>query len=344
MFLKKIVDNAIDNISKIHILAIIMLFTGSIAQAGMLYFFLNADFSKAFLSHIIAALLFPWPIWLLISSRYHKSNLIIILFFLLCFFIPLIASLGLLLAVSLGSYYSKNLEKKNFTFINIPNIPDGIIKHIAYVQTMGSNIRSVLEYSIEPQERMRAILATRRMNNQEAIPILQIALLDPIDEIRLLAYSMLNNKEKKISAAIQSNLNSLAEDSTLSLQEKATKYHYVAESYWELAYLGLEQGQAKIHVLKAANYYVTEALKVYIADSELYFLSARISLELAQYEQAKENFNMATQCGMSKQKLAPYQAELAFAERRFDDVRFYMQQAKYTAEKNTLSDMVKQWL
>lgn len=344
MFLKQFVVKGTKKLTKIERAALLVLLLGCGAQVILVFCFVQGNYFYAVWAHLIAALAFPWPSWFFIAAHYHRSYLIIVLFFLLCLFIPLIASLGILSAVTLGSRYAKQYQKNNFTTVEVPAIPDDIIKHIAYVQNLGSNVRSTLEYSNEPNERIRAVLATRNMNNQDAIPILQIALLDPIDEIRLLAYSMLNTKEKKISASIQSNLNILAEVNTLSAHDKAIKYHYIAESYWELSYLGLEQGQAKIHVLKAAYYYVTEALKVFAADSELYFLRGRISLELAQYAQANENFTMAIELGMSKQKMAPYQAELAFSERRFDQVKHYMQQAKYTAEKGTLTDMVKQWL
>ncbi|MCX7086995.1 MAG: hypothetical protein NTV00_02960 [Methylococcales bacterium] len=181
------------------------------------------------------------------------------------------------------------------------------------------------------------------MDDSVAIPILQIALFDPIDEVRLLAYSMLNTKEKSLSSSIQTHLTQLKRE-VLSKPEQAVKHHYIAEAYWELAYLGLEQGQAKIHVLETANHYAMLALSFFTTNGDLYFLRAKIFLELAQYPQAAENFTLAQGYGMSEERLAPYQAELAFAEHRLADVSYFMQKIKQSGDNVTLSDMVNQWI
>lgn len=322
---------------------VILLIMVGISQIGIVYFFLGGDFYHAAISHVLSAVLLPWPIFGLIAERYTKNKMLLLLFFIWCFFIPLVAGIGLLLSVARASYVLKPSVKNNFTTIDTQDIPTGVIKHIAYVENISSNIRSVLEYSSASEERIRAVLATRKISDQNAIPILQIALKDPVDEVRLLAYSMLNTKEKKLSAAIQTHLNELTSTAALSEMEKAGKYHYVAECYWELSFLGLEQGEAKVHVLKTADYFVAKALKTLIRDAELYFLKARIALELAQYQLAKSNFRLARKFGMPVEKLAPYQAELAFAEKRYAEVQYFMQHAKKSGEKNRLTDMVKQW-
>lgn len=323
---------------------VLLLIMAGIGQIGLIYFFLTGNFNNAFISHTLSSLLLPWPIFSLIAKRYTKNKILIILFFIWCFFIPLVAGIGLLLSVAWISYSIKPVEKNNFTIINTQDIPKGVIKHIAYVEHISSNIRSILEYSSAAEERIRAVLATRKISDQEAVPILQIALKDPIDEVRLLAYSMLNAKEKKLSAAIQSSLNELNDQAAVSEIEKANKYYYVAECYWELSFLGLEQGEAKVHVLKTADYFVTKALKILTHEAELYFLKARIALEIEQYQLAKSNFKLARKFGMAPEKLSPYQAELAFAEKRYAEVQFFMQQINKSNEKNTLTDMAKQWL
>ncbi len=326
-----------------QLIALMMLLIAFCLQGYMVVFIVKSAWFEAFLLHILSSLLFPWPQWVLLTPKLEKTPLILILFFILCFSIPFIAGLAILITVTLGSYYTKRPTINNFNIIEPPVIPENIVENIAYTQFIGGNIRAILESSTEEHERIRAVLATRKMSDQEAIPILQIALLDPIDEVRLLAYSMLNTKEKKISNLIQKNLN-LLKDSNLTKIERASKHHYIAESYWELAYLGLEQGQAKIHVLEAANEHAISASEFFITDIELYFLRGRITLELGLYEQTAENFRLAQRYGMAEEKLAPYQAELAFAQRRFDDVAYFIKRVNQFSEKNTLTNMVNQWL
>ncbi len=325
-------------------LAWVLLGSGVIANVMTIYWFVNNQLLMALNSHFIAALLYPWPTYHFISSKYQKNALILVLFLLFCLFIPLIANIGILITLTIGSYFSKNIEKKTYVTIDIPSIPENIIDQISYVKYLDPNLRSVLEYFSEPEERIQAVLATRKMDSLDSIPILKIALLDPIDEIRLLAYSMLNNKEKQFSAAIQSHLSALESDVQYSAREQATKQSYIAEAYWELSYLGLEQGQTKIHILQQADFYATMALKTLKSDCALYILRGRVALELGKYSQAKKDFALAIKYGASQEKLASYQAELAFAERRFQEVREYMLNTQLIAERSTLSGMAKQWL
>lgn len=324
-------------------LAISIFLLATLLQYAMMLAFFKGEHWQMFGLHCIASALFPVPLWLLMADRFPRERLIFILFFTLCFFIPLIAPIAILMAVTQGTHVAKQLESNYFNVVDPPTIPENIVENVEYAQSIGSNIRAILESSPEAHERIRAVLATRRMDDHNTIPILQIALLDPIDEVRLLAYSMLNNKEKKISALIQKNLQQLA-DPELEQSEIASLHHHIAEAYWELAYLGLEQGLAKVYVLEAANQHIQNALEVFNTDADLYFLRGRINLELSHYPEAATNFRLAAYYGISEEKLIPYQAELAFAERRFEDVSHLMGKIKRSTDKNTLSKMVNQWL
>ncbi|MGZ0843230.1 HEAT repeat domain-containing protein, partial [Klebsiella pneumoniae subsp. pneumoniae] len=68
----------------------------------------------------------------------------------------------------------------------------------------------VLRHAPDPNQRLTAIFATRRMPGKEAIPILKLALRDPADDVRLLAYSMLDQKESRINQRIEAALGRLA--------------------------------------------------------------------------------------------------------------------------------------
>ncbi len=329
--------------STLGIIAIILLALGGVAQGFMLHALLNAWYWPMFWWHVTATCLFPWPLWQLMSGATEKNYLLLILFLLLCFFIPIISGAALLGSITVCSRYAKRSKTSSFNIIEPPVIPENIVESIMYTQAISGNIRAILTSSPEDQQRIRAVLATRKMSDQTAIPILQIALLDTVDEVRLLAYSMLNTKEKKISNNIQQKLNQLKNETSSTL-EQANIRHYIAEAYWELAYLGLEQGQARIHVLETANQYAIAASDVFDTDIELYFLRGRISLELAQYEAAEANFKQAQRYGMPEERLLPYQAELAFAEHRLDDLRHCIQKIQQSEDQYTLSDIINQWI
>ena len=54
----------------------------------------------------------------------------------------------------------------------------------------------VIRHAAETAARVRAVMATRQLSDQYAVPILQVALRDPVDDVRLLAYALLDGKER----------------------------------------------------------------------------------------------------------------------------------------------------
>ncbi|PMZ42773.1 transporter, partial [Pseudomonas sp. GW247-3R2A] len=92
-------------------------------------------------------------------------------------------------------------------------------------------------------------LATRRMPGKEAVPILKLALGDPSDDVRLLAYSMLDKQESDINLHIQIALGELV---NANAKTAGALHGRLARWYWELAYLGLAQGSVLDHVLTQA--------------------------------------------------------------------------------------------
>ena len=71
-------------------------------------------------------------------------------------------------------------------------------------------LQDVLRHAPDTEKRMAALFATRRMPPREAIPILKLALRDPADDVRLLAYSMLDKQESEINLRIEAALRQLA--------------------------------------------------------------------------------------------------------------------------------------
>ena len=99
-------------------------------------------------------------------------------------------------------------------------------------------LQDVLRHAPDTEKRMAALFATRRMPPREAIPILKLALRDPADDVRLLAYSMLDKQESEINLRIEAALRQLAAEGA----HRTALHDALARWYWELAYLGLAQG------------------------------------------------------------------------------------------------------
>jgi len=331
-------DNSTDNIQKKSLLLLIIAF---IIQGGSVYFLFNNTLNYALLLHVISASLFPFALQQILPNKFRNEPAVFSFLFLMCCLVPFVSGVGLLLSLSLGIYSAKPIVKQLTNTVHANPLPDNLLESVQLSQYNESSVIGILESSAIEEQRIKALLKTRQMTDQEAIPILRVALLDPVDEVRLLAYSMLDKKEKHIDHIIHTEAKKLA---TMPAQKLILVHLSMAESYWELSYLGLVTGQAKQHILQDAYEHIQVVLKSDKSSAETYFLQARITLALNLYDITEKSLSMALKLGMNAVRIAPYQAELAFVTRKFDEIEQYINVVDDTAKNNDLvSGMVKQW-
>ena len=323
--------------------AMLLLIAGFILEGLALWCLLDQLITIAFFFHLGSSVVLPWPLWYLIPKRDTGSGAFLLLLFLYCLFIPVVSGVSLFLILTLGVFYARPMQKQMIDVNAIPHAPENILEKISVTQHNPGKIHGVIKSSGDIEQRFRAVLATRKMRDNKAIPILQIGLRDPVDEVRLLAYSMLDNKEKKIDLKIHESLLDLSNEKQDPVAA-AVIHQTLAESYWELSYLLLVQGQAQIHTLKSAYHHANEALKVRGTDAGLNLLHARLALNLDLYEEAARALDQAEKYGMPLVKLAPWRAELAFATRRFEEVTWHVEAIDEIAKNNSiLAGIFKQW-
>jgi len=194
--------------------------------------------TNALILHVLSASLFPFALYQLLPVPYRQNKVIFSFLFLMCWLVPVVSGIGLLLSLSMGLYYTKPIEVEVTRTVHAEDLPEDILQSVQLAQYNEGSVIGILESSSIEEQRIKAVLNTRQMTDQEAIPILKMALLDPVDEVRLLAYSMLDKKEKNIGHAIHQQIQTL--DNSAS---NPVRVHLrLAESYWELSYLGLVTG------------------------------------------------------------------------------------------------------
>src|SRR6266852_5234611 len=62
---------------------------------------------------------------------------------------------------------------------------------------------SVLRHSLNPDQHLRAVVATRLLPDQDGLLILADALKSPFDDVRLLAYALVDSKQRRLFGRIQ---------------------------------------------------------------------------------------------------------------------------------------------
>ena len=182
-----------------------------------------------------------------------------------------------------------------------------------------------LRHAADPSSRTAVLIATLSLEDQYSVPLLRMALKDPEDDVRLLAYALLNRKEKAIEARIRDLGQQLASVPSGQgfLQHKA-----LAHNYWAFAHLGDPQGSARLLLCTRAREHGQAALRLCPGDGGLQWLLGRILLVQLQLDDAAEAFERAWRLGIDPRQIQPFLAEIAFLRRRYGDVRGHLTQAE----------------
>jgi hypothetical protein len=268
-------------------------------------------------THALSSALLSGGVWLLLPKRYKFplpwSPLFI---FSLAFFVPVLGAVGVAAALFPALYLPRRQKIKSWDSMTAPELPFRPQERGKALMFNDGGLQDVLRHAPDAEKRLTALFATRRMPAREAIPILKLALRDSSDDVRLLAYSMLDKQESEINLRIETALRQLA---AAEGAHRIALHDALARWYWELAYLGLAQGSVLEHVLGQAREHAEQTL----GDATYpyaHVLAGRIALEQARLDAATTHFDDAEAAGVGVLTLAPFRAEIAFIEGRYEDV------------------------
>ena len=145
-----------------------------------------------------------------------------------------------------------------------------------------------LKHAKEKERRLKALIAVRELPPRDAIALARLALTDPEDEVRLLAYTMLNVREEWLQGDIQTLTDQLA----AAAPECRLLFHRaLAHTYWETVYLGLASGAIESFMLEAALEHVEAAQREAPLDAGLRLLLGRILMRQGKLDQSAMAFS-----------------------------------------------------
>lgn len=271
------------------------------------------------LLHAGVSLLLALFAWRVLPEKFRNPRLpVLALLFSFSFFIPVLGLLGMLAAVFLSMYRRRSFVAQPFAKLSLPEFVLSLHETDAKFSQGGIKSR-LAQPSVPTQQRLQALLALQGMPARVSSPMLHDMLGDTSDDIRLVAYGLLDGREKKINAEIHRELVKLktAKGSDMRLIGQ----RYLAELYWELVYDGLAQGDLRDHALRQALSYTNDALLLAPLDTGLWFLKGRILLETKMYGDAYQIFGMAIAHGFPESRVLPYIVEIAFNRRDYRTVR-----------------------
>jgi hypothetical protein len=268
--------------------------------------------------HTATSLILAVSGWYLLPEKYRQPRkMIVLLLFNFSFFIPLLGLPSVYIAVLISGYRRHTKTQQPFAHLVMPEFVLSLRDpEIRYSQ---GGVRSRLsQANIPTPQRLQSLLALQGMPARVSSPLLQDMLGDASDDIRLVAYGLLDSREKKITEQIHRELVNLR--SAESKELRLVGLRHLAEQYWEMIYSGLAQGDLRTHSLAQALMYANSALELAGQDTGLLFIKGRILLESKQYEESEKVLRQAMEHGLPESRALPYIVEIAFKRRDFKTV------------------------
>ena len=321
-----------------------MMFTDGTGISGFLQSSHAWIFWWVLLAHILVSLIAGFAIHAIFPPRYqHPRKAVIGLIFLFSFVIPVLGAVGLWW-ITRTTFRSIQASQR-LAIPQLIELPIFDVQTKESIQVGQGSLRSKLNQAAAPEIRMQSLLTLQAVPNRTANPILENLLSDDADDVRLVAFGMLDSQEKSISQQIRHGLNRLG-DGDIPPSQRFDCFRQLAQLNWELVYSGLAQGGLRKHIIGQSLHYVTEALALCPIlhrppDAGLLFLQGRIALDQKNIEEAKRCIDEAVKAGYSPSSAAMLLAEVAFLHADVETVIGIMQDVatkNYTARARAVRD------
>lgn len=210
----------------------------------------------------------------------------------------------------------------------------------------GARLKAELQNAdLDTSFRMTALLAMQSMPARTVSPLLQSMLADPLDDIRLLAYGILDNREKGLTQRIlaeRAKLDGKSQPAVTGDQRRVAN-KALAELYSELIYEHLVKGDVYRNAADQADAYAKAALDADPADASLWRLRGRLALDQHNLDAADEMLQRAIDCGFPRERMLPYLAEVAFLRRDYPRVRRLLAEVEQYGTLPTLRPVLDYW-
>ena len=244
---------------------------------------------------------------------------VILLLFGFSFFIPVLGLIGQVVAVLVAKYLPRHVPE--LPYAEIPPVefefpPREIRERTKYGP--GGLTSRLRDTGVPKEARFKSLLALQGMPPKIANPLLQEMLGDPADEVRLVAYGILDNQEKNINQLVHEEVLKLREATTAEM--KLIALRRLAELYWELVYGGLVHGDVRAHAMGETENYLNQAMELAPEDAGRWFLKGRV-LMFRRDPAAEAALHRAVANGLEESRVLSYLGQIAFERRDYNEVR-----------------------
>ncbi|MEY8878760.1 MAG: type IV pilus biogenesis/stability protein PilW [Leptothrix sp. (in: b-proteobacteria)] len=316
-------------------LAVAMVLDGGSARAPFIGFVI---------AHGLASFLLVWVFQPLLPPRYQRPPVAVFtLCFSLLFFMPLIGAVALGLFALLMRWLPTPALSSPFRLARTPEF-------VITAPRKGRRLRELSVRQLLFDTHLAPALRSPALNALSAMPVrvvgemLQRLLIDPVEDMRLVAYGLLDRREKELRQRLDEQGAALARcgPATPPLLH-ALHLRAMVELHFELVYQRLVQGDLRLHALAEALHFADEAIVHGGEQPGLLQLRARVHLEGGHFERARIDLQRAVERGAPLARVLPYLAEIAYLRRDWPEVRATMAQLQPRLLPSRLATLARYW-
>lgn len=259
--------------------------------------------------------------------------------------VPIGGFMGIVIALLVLRFYRSSDKAAAFDSVQLPEFDLHQRSQGGFRQ---AGLRSFLGNPDVPvRSRMKAMVALQYVSGRLSTPLLRNVLNDPSEDLRMLAYGMIDTQEQRINRAIDHELSILREGANADgkPQTKAAleAAEHLAELYWELVYQQLAQGDLRKYAIQESLRYGEMVLEKKPNDTLLWLQRGRLLHSSNQLDDAAECYEKALALGIPATRVLPYQAELHFARRNFVETQKTIRQLSADGSLPRLRAVIEYW-
>lgn len=318
-------------------------------ESGALAFALQSDpgmglYYGALGLHALASALFVLVLYPLLPLRFQRPRpTVLLLCFAMAFFMPFFGLLALWVAVLVMRWLPQHGARAPFRLAGTPELP----------QTARAEGRRFRELSVRPllaDAQLAPTLRAPALNALSTMPLRVVGELlhrllgDPVEEMRLVAYGLLDNREKELRQRIAEQAAALAAiDGAGAPTLHALHLRAMVELHFELVYQRLVQGDLRDLALEQALSYAARAIELVGPEPGLLQLRARVYLEAGYLARAQDDLEQAAVLGAPPVRVMPYLAEVAYLQGDWAAVSHLLQPLKGLPVTPRLAALRRYW-
>ncbi|MFC5427325.1 hypothetical protein ACFPTO_00635 [Paraburkholderia denitrificans] len=260
----------------------------------------------------------------------------------LSFFVPGVGGLLEVIASYAGAGLAIARPSRELDLVGRPEFVSHLVSRVSHAAGARVQARLTNRHGAT-DDRLAALVSIQQLPTRTTGALLRNLLADPVDDLRLLAYGMLDQAENEIVNQIFACRDALEHERTEA--EQQALHRRLAELHFELVYQRLAQGDVYRHAIAEAEKHARAAQSLANGerDAALCLLLARLALARDRADEAAPLLERARELSFPRERLLPWLAEAAFRQGHHAEAAAIVGELARHASTPALKPVIDYW-